>query len=79
MPIVHDGTILASASGMGVIALRPTRRDDAWDVALVWETKDVSMYISNPVVVDDVLFRLLQRASGQQRGRQSGESDLLPE
>lgn len=58
MPIVYGGTIIVSASGMGVIALRPTRRGDSWDVELVWETKDVSMYISNPVVIGDALFGL---------------------
>jgi glucose dehydrogenase len=30
-----------------------------------WETKDVSMYLSNPVVIEDALYGLSHRASGQ--------------
>ena len=65
MPIVYGETIIVSASNMGVTAVRPTRRGDLWSVEAAWETKDVSMYISNPVVIGDVLFGLSQRASGQ--------------
>jgi outer membrane protein assembly factor BamB len=77
MPIVYGETILASASGMGVIALRPIRQGDSWDVELIWETKDVSMYISNPVVVGDALFGLSQRASGQFFALDAGTGDVL--
>jgi outer membrane protein assembly factor BamB len=31
----------------------------------VWETNEVSLYVSNPVVVDGTLFGLSQRARGQ--------------
>ena len=65
MPIVYGETILVSATGLGVTAVRPTRRGDLWSVEAAWETRDVSMYISNPVVIGDVLFGLSERASGQ--------------
>jgi hypothetical protein len=48
-----------------VTALKPARRDGKWVVDVVWETKDVSMFLSNPVMVRDTLFGLSQRASGQ--------------
>jgi hypothetical protein len=32
---------------------------------LAWETKEVSLFLSNPVVVRDTLFGLSERASGQ--------------
>ena len=50
---------------MGVTALRPTRRAGKWVAELVWETKEVSLFLSNPVVVRDTLFGLSERASGQ--------------
>jgi hypothetical protein len=65
MPIVHDDLVIASASGMGVIAVRPVPIGTGWEVQRVWETREVSMYLSNPVVVGDTLFGLSQRASGQ--------------
>jgi hypothetical protein len=65
MPIAYGDTIIVSASRNGVTALRPVRRDAGWVVETVWETSDVSMYLSNPVVVGDALYGLSQRSSGE--------------
>ena len=46
-------------------ASKPTRRADRWDVDVVWETKDVSLFLSNPVIVGDTLFGLSEKARGQ--------------
>jgi outer membrane protein assembly factor BamB len=51
--------------GQGTTAITPTLRDGTWSVGAVWETKDVSMYLSTPVVIDDVLFGFSTRNSGQ--------------
>jgi outer membrane protein assembly factor BamB len=40
-------------------------RDGKWTVEPAWTTKDVSLYLSNPVVVGDALFGFSRRASGQ--------------
>ncbi|MBM3819323.1 MAG: hypothetical protein FJW14_09965 [Acidimicrobiia bacterium] len=64
-PTFYRGTIIVSGHHRGVMALRPTRRDGAWGVDVAWETPDVSMYLSNPVVVGDTLFGLSHRNSGQ--------------
>jgi outer membrane protein assembly factor BamB len=64
-PIVYGETIIVSGQGMGVTALRPTRRDGRWVANMVWETKDVSLFLSNPVLIRDTLFGLSERASGQ--------------
>ena len=50
---------------MGVTALKPTRRGGNWDVDVVWETMDVSLFLSNPVLVGDTLFGLSEKARGQ--------------
>jgi outer membrane protein assembly factor BamB len=65
MPIVYGDTIIVSASRNGVTAFKPIRRDAAWTVEPVWQTADVSMYLSNPVVVGDALYGLSQRSSGE--------------
>lgn len=65
MPVIYGETILVSALRMGVTAVRPTRRGDRWTAEAAWETSEVSMYTSNPVVIGDVLYGLSQRASGQ--------------
>ncbi|HLG57749.1 MAG TPA: PQQ-binding-like beta-propeller repeat protein [Vicinamibacterales bacterium] len=64
-PILNGDTIIVSSPEPGVLALRPTMRDGTWSVTTVWETKEVSMYVSNPVVVADTLFGLSTKARGQ--------------
>jgi outer membrane protein assembly factor BamB len=64
-PVQHDDTIIVSALDKGVTALRPTMRAGQWVVETRWETRDVSMYVSNPVVIADTLFGLSHRARGQ--------------
>ena len=65
MPVVYGETVIVSASRNGVTAFKPIRRDAAWMVETVWQTADVSMYLSNPVVFGGALYGLSQRSSGE--------------
>jgi outer membrane protein assembly factor BamB len=65
MPVVYGGTIIVSGLKAGVTAFTPARRDGKWTTDTAWETKDVAMYVSNPVVIGDTLFGLSHRSSGQ--------------
>jgi len=64
-PIVYEETLIVSSQAMGVTALKPARRGDKWVVDRVWETREVSLFLSNPVVVGDTLFGLSEKARGQ--------------
>jgi outer membrane protein assembly factor BamB len=64
-PVQNDDAIIVSALDKGVTALRPTIRDGQWVAETIWHTNDVSMYVSNPVVIADTLFGLSHRARGQ--------------
>ena len=64
-PLVHDGMVLVTGQDSGVKALRPRRRGDEWEVDLVWETRDVAMTLSAPVLIDNALVGLSDRSSGQ--------------
>jgi outer membrane protein assembly factor BamB len=64
-PVLYRDTIIVSGVKQGVAAFRPSKRGQTWQTTAVWETKDVSMYVSNPVVIGDILFGLSHRASGQ--------------
>jgi len=57
-PIVYRETLIVSSQAMGVTALKPARRGDKWIVDRVWDTREVSLFLSNPVVVGDTLFGL---------------------
>jgi outer membrane protein assembly factor BamB len=64
-PVIHGDAVIVSGLNLGVEAFRPTRRDGGWTTTPLWQTTDVSMYVSNPVVVDDTLYGLSHRAGGQ--------------
>jgi outer membrane protein assembly factor BamB len=64
-PIVYGDTILVASQKMPVAALRPTRRDGKWTVEVVWENKEVSLFMSNPALIGDTLFGLSEKSSGQ--------------
>lgn len=63
-PVVNNDTIIVNSPDR-VIAFRPRLRDAAWIVETMWETKDVSTYLSTPVVVDGVLYGLSTKQRGQ--------------
>ncbi len=65
MPVLNGETVIVSGHQQGVTAFQPAKRDGEWKTKTLWETKDVSMYISNPVVIADTLFGLSYLASGQ--------------
>jgi outer membrane protein assembly factor BamB len=64
-PVVYGQTIIISGLDSGVAAFAPTMRGGRWVAETLWQTKDVSMYLSNPVVIGDTLFGMSHRASGQ--------------
>ena len=63
-PVLADSQIIVS-TGERVIAFRPRLRDGVWSVETVWETKEVTTYVSSPVLADGVLFGLSTKARGQ--------------
>ena len=65
MPVLYGDSVIVSALDQGTTCIRPSRQDGRWTAAQVWHTTDVSMYISNPVIVGDTLIGLSRRASGQ--------------
>jgi len=64
MPIVYGDSILVGA-GNGLMAFRPSLRDGAWVAETLWQTNDVTFYLSNPVVIGGTIFGLSQRSRGQ--------------
>jgi len=64
-PILFGDMVIISAYEQGVTAFAPVERNGAWSTDTRWETKDVSLFMSNPVVVGDAIYGLSQRASGQ--------------
>ena len=64
-PILYRGTIIQNGRDNGVTAFRVVRRDDGWSTEDVWQTKEVSLHMTNGVVVDGVLYGLSHLNAGQ--------------
>ncbi len=64
-PLLYGQTLIISATERPVSALRVERGDNGWVPELLWENDEVTMRMSNGVVVQDMLFSLSVRNSGQ--------------
>jgi len=64
MPIAYEDTIIVGA-GNGLMAFRPNQTNGTWVTETLWQTSEVTFYLSNPVVVGDTIFGLSQRSRGQ--------------
>jgi outer membrane protein assembly factor BamB len=64
-PILYRDTIIQAGRDHGITAFKVVRKGDAWTTEDVWQTKDVSLHMSNGVVVDDVLYGLSHLNAGQ--------------
>ena len=63
-PVLSEGMVIVS-TGERVIAFRPRLREGAWFVETVWETKDVTTYVSSPALAGGVLYGLSTKQRGQ--------------
>jgi outer membrane protein assembly factor BamB len=64
-PIVHRNMLIQAGRENGITAFRVQRRNGTWTTDDVWATKDVSLHMTNGVVVEGVLYGLSHLNSGQ--------------
>ena len=64
-PIFYNGTIIVSGQEKGVTAFTVAKRADGWATDNVWDNQDVSLFMSNAVLIGDTLYGMSHRASGQ--------------
>ena len=64
-PVLHGDMVIVSGNNLGAAAFKPVRSDGEWVTETVWETTEVSMYLSTPVVIANTLYGLSQRSRGQ--------------
>jgi outer membrane protein assembly factor BamB len=65
MPVLYGDSVIVGGLNAGAAAFTPKRSEGKWIAEPAWTTTDVSLYISNPVVVGETLFGFSRRASGQ--------------
>ena len=64
-PILYKDTVIETGRNNGVTAFRAVPRGGDWATANRWHTDEVSMHMSDAVVVDGMLFGLSHLNSGQ--------------
>jgi outer membrane protein assembly factor BamB len=64
-PLVHRDLVIESGRDNGITAFRPSSSGGAWTTPNVWQTKEVSVHMSDLVAVDGVAFGLSHLNRGQ--------------
>lgn len=64
-PIIYGQSVIVGANGHPVAAYAPTRQGTTWTANKLWENMDVTMRMSNGVIVRDMLVSLSTRNMGQ--------------
>ena len=64
-PVATPNGVIVSGIRQGTRALTVAKTGDKWIVSQAWQTPDVTMYMSSPVLVDKVLFGHSTKRKGQ--------------
>ncbi|MFB3826531.1 MAG: PQQ-binding-like beta-propeller repeat protein [Bryobacteraceae bacterium] len=64
-PALYRDLLIFSGLRNGIMGVRAARRGNAFAAETVWTNRDISLYMSSPVVIGDVVFGLTNRNSGQ--------------
>lgn len=76
-PRLYDGDVIESGRGNGITRFRVVREGAAWTTEDVWHADEVSLHMTNGVVVDDVLFGLSHLNRGQYFGLDLDNGEVL--
>lgn len=64
-PVLYRDTLIFSGTGDPIMGVKVLKHGASWTTETVWQNKDVSMYMSSPVVSGDLLFGFSERKRGQ--------------
>lgn len=64
-PVVYRDTLIFSGLTKGVMAVALSRSNSGWSTRELWNTPEVSMYMSSPVLSGDLLFGFSHKNKGQ--------------
>ena len=64
-PLLYHELVILSGLAKGIFAVRPSAKDGKWSAETVWRNTDISMYMSSPVLEDDLIFGFSHYKKGQ--------------
>ena len=76
-PILYNGQLVQAGRGNGITLFRVVREGAAWTTEDVWHTDEVSLHMTNGVVLDGVLYGLSHLNSGQYFGLDLETGEVL--
>ena len=76
-PILYNGQLVQAGRGNGITLFRVVREGAAWTTEDVWHTDEVSLHMTNGVVLDGVLYGLSHLNSGQYFGLDLESGEVL--
>ena len=76
-PLVHNGQIVQAGRGNGITLFRVVREGNAWTTEDIWHNDEVSLHMTNGVVVENVLYGLSHLNSGQYFGLDIETGEVL--
>lgn len=76
-PILFEDMVIEAGRANGITAIRVAREAAGWTTEDVWHTDEVSLHMTNGVVVEGVLFGLSHLNSGQYFGLDLETGEVL--
>ena len=64
-PVIYQGTVIQAGREAGITRVRVTQQNGKWTTENMWQTKEVSLQMSNAVAIDGVLYGLSHLNTGQ--------------
>jgi outer membrane protein assembly factor BamB len=64
-PLLYGETLIVSANELPVSAVRVVKRGQEWQPEVIWVNDEVTMRMTNGVILQDMLFSLSTKNSGQ--------------
>jgi outer membrane protein assembly factor BamB len=64
-PLVHDGMLIYAGFQQPTVAARLKQQNGGWQLADVWKDAEIPLYMSTPVIANDLLFGFTHRNRGQ--------------
>ena len=76
-PILYRDTLIQTGRENGVTAFHVVRKDGGWATEDVWQTKEVSLHLTNGVAIDGVFYGLSHLNAGQYFALDLGTGQVL--
>ncbi len=76
-PILYENRVIEAGRSNGITAFHVVRRGEAFHTDNLWHTDEISLHMTNGVVVDGVLYGLSHLNSGQYFGLDLDSGEVL--